>query len=78
MLTDSHMTQIKANDYPFVEEFVTDNSGRVHKVVLQVEDYQRLLEAIEDEGLYQVMQDVKHEIPLSLNAALKNLDGDEG
>jgi hypothetical protein len=72
------MTQIQANDYPFVKEFMMDDRGRVHKVVLQIEDYQRLLEALEDEGLYQVMQDVKHEVPLSLNAALQDLDGDEG
>ncbi|PIG94856.1 hypothetical protein CSQ79_05385 [Gloeocapsopsis sp. IPPAS B-1203] len=69
---------MQANDYPFVKEFVTDENGQVHKVVLQIEDYQRLLEALEDEGLYRAMQDVKHEVPLSLNAALQDLDGNEG
>jgi len=72
------MTQIQANDYPFVKEFLTDEKGQVHKVVLQIEDYQRLLEALEDEGLYHSMQEVKHEVPLSLNAALQDLDGNEG
>jgi hypothetical protein len=72
------MTQIQANDYPFVQEFLTDDSGQVRKVVLQVEDYQRLLEALEDEGLYRAMQEVKDETPLSLSAALQELDGDKG
>jgi hypothetical protein len=72
------MTQIQASDYPFVKEFVTDEKGQIHKVVLQIEDYQRLLEALEDEGLYRLMQDVKHEVPLSLNAALQELGADEG
>lgn len=72
------MTQIPANDYPFVEEFLTDNSGQIRKVVLQVDDYRRLLEALEDEWLYRAMQDVKHEVPLSLSAALQELDSDEG
>ncbi|MBW4514827.1 MAG: hypothetical protein KME11_06335 [Timaviella obliquedivisa GSE-PSE-MK23-08B] len=49
------MTQIPANAYPFVEEFLTDNSGQVCKVVLQVDDYRRLLEALEDEWLYRAI-----------------------
>ena len=68
-------TQIE--EYPFVEELLTDISGQVHKVVLPVKEYRRLLEAIEDESLYQMMQAVRNETPLSLEAALKELDADE-
>lgn len=75
-LSSPKMTQIQESDYPFVQEFVTDNRGQVHKVVLQVEDYQRLLEALEDEGLYQLMQEVRHEVALNLDAALQDLNSD--
>lgn len=60
---------MKVNEYPFVQEFVTDSSGQIRKVILQVEDYQRLLEALEDEGLYRAMQEAAAEQPLSLEAA---------
>jgi hypothetical protein len=43
---------MQAEEYPYVQELVTDVQGQVRKVVLQFEDYQKLLEAIEDEGLY--------------------------
>jgi len=72
------MAQIQANDYPFVQEVLTDDNGQISRVILQVEDYRRLLEALEDEGLYQAMQAVKHEVPLNLDAALQELDRDEG
>lgn len=72
------MTQsTQTEEYPFVEELLTDTSGQVHKVVLQVQEYRRLLEALEDESLYRMMQAVRHETPLSLEAALKELDADE-
>lgn len=31
--------EVEAEDYPFVQEFLTENSGQVQKVVLQLEDY---------------------------------------
>jgi hypothetical protein len=71
------MQPTQAENYPFVKEFVTDNSGQVLKVVLQLEDYQRLLESMEDQGLYRAMQDVRNETPLSFEAALQALDADE-
>ena len=43
---------MKAEDYPFVEEFVTDSKGQLRKVVLQLEDYQRLIEVLEEQGQY--------------------------
>ncbi len=65
---------MKAEEYPFVQELITNKQGQVLKVVLNFEEYQRLLEAIEDEGLYQAMQTVKGEIPLSMNEALAELE----
>jgi hypothetical protein len=67
-----------SEDYPFVQEFVTDNTGQIQKVVLSLSDYQHLLSALEDEDLYQAMQAVRHETPLSREAALEALEGDDG
>ena len=68
------MTPIQANNYPFVKEFLANESGEIRKVILKIEDYRRLLEALEDEELYQAMQAVRHEVSLSLSAALPELD----
>lgn len=64
-------------NYPFVQEFVTDNTGQIQKVVLSLENYQHLLDALEDEGLYQLMQAVRHKTPLSREDALRALENDE-
>lgn len=60
--------------YPFAQEFITDAQGQVQKVILNIADYLKLLEALEDEGLYLAMQDVRHEIPLSLDDARQALE----
>ncbi|WP_346293385.1 hypothetical protein [Sphaerothrix gracilis] len=39
-------------------------------MVLSLSEYQHLLSALEDEDLYQAMQAVRHETPLSRGAAL--------
>jgi hypothetical protein len=65
---------MQAEEYPFVQELVTDTKGQVRKVVLQFEDYQKLLEAIEDEGLYRAMQETIGEKPLTLAEALKEME----
>ncbi|MEH1786296.1 hypothetical protein [Nostoc sp.] len=65
---------MKAEEYPFVQELITDKQGQVLKVVLEFEEYQRLLDAIEDEGLYPAMQAVKGETPLNRNEALEELE----
>ena len=65
---------MKAEEYPFVQELITDKKGQVLKVVLEFGDYQRLIEAIEDEGLYRAMQAVKGEMPLRLKEALEELE----
>ncbi|MBW4689290.1 MAG: hypothetical protein KME40_30405 [Komarekiella atlantica HA4396-MV6] len=65
---------MKAEEYPFVQELITDKQGQILKVVLEFEEYQRLLDALEDEGLYRAMQAVKGETPLSRNEALEKLE----
>ena len=65
---------MKAEEYPFVQELITDKKGQVLKVVLEFEEYQRLLEAIEDEGLTRAMQAVKGETPLNMKEALDKLE----
>lgn len=65
---------MQLQEYPFVQELVTDMSGQVCKVILRFEDYQRLLEALEDEGIYRAMQEVRGEEPLSLEAALAAIE----
>ena len=57
---------MKAKDYPFAKE--------LRKVIIVFSYYQRLLEAIEDEGLILAMTEVKNEIPLNLNEALVKLE----
>lgn len=65
---------MKAEEYPFEQELITDKKGQVIKVVLEFEEYQRLLSAIEDEGLTRAIQSVKGETPLSLHQALAELE----
>ncbi|MBW4479274.1 MAG: hypothetical protein KME54_21075 [Tolypothrix brevis GSE-NOS-MK-07-07A] len=65
---------MKADEYPFVQELITDKKGQVLKVVLEFEEYQRLLEAIEDEGLIRAMQAAKGETPLNMKQALEKLE----
>lgn len=61
-------------DYPFAQELITDFQGNILKVVIDFHDYERLMTAIEDEGLYRAMMEVKDEIPLSLESAASELD----
>jgi len=61
---------MKADEYPFARELITDTEGNIRKVVIDFSDYQRLLEAIEDEGLALAMMEVKDETPLNLDDAL--------
>jgi RelB Antitoxin alpha helical domain len=65
---------MKAEEYPFVQELITDKKGQVLKVVLEFEEYQRLLEAIEDEGLIRAMQAFIGETPLNMKEALEKLE----
>ncbi|GAA6620679.1 hypothetical protein [Scytonema sp. NUACC26] len=47
---------MKADKYPFARELITETEGNIQKVVIDFNDYQHLLEAIEDEGLILVMR----------------------
>ncbi|MCT7952067.1 hypothetical protein NG798_19905 [Ancylothrix sp. C2] len=65
---------MKADNYPFAQELILDTDGHIRKVVIDFNDYQRLVEAIEDEGLVRAMMEVKDETPLNLEAALTELE----
>ncbi len=60
---------MSAEQYPFAQELITDVSGQIRKVILDFNDYKRMLEMI-DEGLYRAMMEVKNETSLDLEAAL--------
>ena len=61
---------MQTKDYPFARSLITDDGGQVQQVVLDFQDYQHLIELFEDEGLYNVMQETRHEESLSLEEAL--------
>jgi len=61
-------------NYPFAQELITDIEGNIRKVILDFNDYQNLIEMLEDEGLYQAMLLTKNETPLSLENALEELE----
>jgi hypothetical protein len=62
------------NNYPFAQELITDTQGNIRKVILNFEDYQHLLESLEDEALYQAMKSTINETPMSKEEALKALE----
>jgi len=64
---------IQAKDYPFAQEFITDAEGQIRKVVIDIADYQKLLEMLEDEGLYHAMIEARQEKPLSLEEARQEM-----
>ncbi|MEB3232704.1 MAG: hypothetical protein VKJ64_16970 [Leptolyngbyaceae bacterium] len=68
------MAMETATPYPFAQEFITDANGQVQKVILNIADYQALLEALEDQGLYRLMADVRSETPLDQEKALRELE----
>ena len=65
---------MKNTDYPFAQELITDNQGNIRQVVLNFEDYQQLLEILEDEALYQAMKTTIGETPMNRDEALKALE----
>lgn len=65
---------MNTKNYPFAQELITDIDGNIRKVILNFDDYQHLLEMLEDEGLYQAMLTTKEEKPLSLESALEELE----
>lgn len=67
---------MNTKNYPFAQELITDIDGNISKVILDFNDYQYLLEMVEDEGLYQAMLITKNEQPLSLESALEELENE--
>jgi len=67
---------MKAIEYPFAQELITDTEGKVRKVVLDYEDYQRLLEMLEDEALYQAMLETRNETPMSREEAIAMIEAE--
>lgn len=65
---------MNAKDYPFAQELITDTQGQILKVIINFQDYERIIETIEDEGLYRAMMEVKDETPLSVEEALAELE----
>lgn len=63
------------NNYPFAQELITDTQGNISKVIINFDDYQHLLELLEDQALYQAMKTTENETPLSKEEALKELEG---
>ncbi|MFM2062998.1 MAG: hypothetical protein RLZZ507_2668 [Cyanobacteriota bacterium] len=65
---------MQADKYPFAEELITDIEGNIRKVVMDFQEYLRLLEALEDEGLILAMKEVENETPLNFDEALAELE----
>jgi hypothetical protein len=65
---------MKNTNYPFAQELITDTQGNIRQVVLNFEDYQQLLEILEDETLYQAMKTTTSETPMNRDEALKALE----
>lgn len=61
---------MQTNQYPFAQELITDIEGNIRKVVIDFQDYLRLIEAIEYEGLILAMKEVENETPLNFDEAL--------
>ena len=62
------------DNYPFAHELITDTQGNICKVVINFDDYQQILEILEDRGLYRAMQETEDETPMSKEEALKDLE----
>ncbi|MDM9586219.1 hypothetical protein [Nostoc sp. GT001] len=73
-MTTKITTLMQADKYPFAQELITDKEGNIRKVIIDFDDYLRLLEAIEDEGLVLAMKAVEHERPLNIDEALAQLE----
>jgi hypothetical protein len=60
-----------------VKELLKDEAGEVYRVAIDLTDYQKLLELIEDEGLYRAMDEVRDEVPISKAEALRVIESKE-
>ena len=48
------MSNSQTNNYPFAQEFITDASGEIRKVIISIDDYRRLLQGLKAEELSNV------------------------
>jgi hypothetical protein len=64
---------MQTNKYPFAQELITDIEANIRKVVIDFQDYLRLLEAIEYEEIIIPMKEVENETLLDLDEALAEL-----
>jgi hypothetical protein len=64
----------QAKDYPFAQEFITDAEGQIRKVVIDINDYQKLIDLLEDEGLYRTVTEAHNETPFSLEEAINTME----
>jgi len=65
---------MNAQEYPFVKQVLTDSSGNIEQVIVDFQDYQKMLESIEDSGLYKAMMAVRDQAPLNLESAIAELE----
>jgi hypothetical protein len=65
---------METKELPFAKEFITDSKGNITKIIMDFKDYQSFIDCIEDEVLVRAMNEVKNEVPLSLEDALKELE----
>jgi len=61
-------------EYPFVRKLIKDKNGNISQVILNFEDYEHLIELIEDENLYKAMQNSLAEKPMTLEQAISELE----
>jgi len=59
------------------EKFITDNNGEVESVILPIEEYNQIIELIEDFGLGLAMDQAKGEGFVSKEEALRLLEDDK-
>jgi hypothetical protein len=65
---------MNAQEYPFVKQILTDPSGNIEQVIVDFQDYQQILESLEDSGLYKAIMTVKDQTPLDIESAIGELE----
>lgn len=61
------------NSFPFAEELVINTDGNVSKVIIKFDNYQHILEMLEDRALNRVREETEGKTPLSRKEALREL-----
>lgn len=60
-----------------IKKFITNETGEVESIVLPIEEYNKIIELIEDYGLGLAMKAAEKEGYLNKNEALKFLENDK-